>query len=110
MRIFQLVYVHIEGHGVCRREVFAEAVGVGVIEEQISTCNSSPYKPLLRHSVEGEPRKVALNILRFSYSFKGYDLAFSVSTSEYAEMSCANVWMSFLFCLEEKNMNENTQK
>lgn len=30
---------------------------------------------------------------------QGYDLALSVSTREYAEMSCARVWMSLVFCL-----------
>lgn len=33
---------------------------------------------------------------------KGYDFALSVSTREYAEMSCASVWTSLVFCLLER--------
>lgn len=37
---------------------------------------------------------------------QGYDLALSVSTREYAEMSCARVWMSLVFCLfQDKKQN-----
>lgn len=42
---------------------------------------------------------------------EGYDLALSVSTREYAEMSCASVWTSLVFCLfqEKKNINSDSQ-
>lgn len=53
VRVFQLVYIHVEGHGVRWWEVFAEAGGGGAtLRNDFRLCL---LKPLFRRSAEREP-------------------------------------------------------
>lgn len=96
MGVFQFIHVHSEGHGVWRGQVLAEAErGVAkkrpdyfMYQTKSVPCTKQPYQHI-KSCVNKVQEKVK----------EGYDLALSGSTKEYAEISCANVWTSLVFCL-----------